>query len=263
MMSAAQTKLYDLKISGSGTSGGGTFKDVKISGSGKIHGDLSCKEFHMSGSGKVDGKVDAEHMKTSGSSVFSGDIQTGTFTVSGSSKCNGNLTAQEVDISGSVKIAGDLIAQTLESSGACKVDGKLQGQSLETSGSLKVGKDCEVESFTSSGSVHIDGLLNADKIDIKLHHHSTIKEIGGETVVVKQSRTGKFFKQVVNFFTQKDEFLHCDLIEGDLITLENTKAKLVRGKHIIIGENCKIDHVEYSHELDTKENAKVERSTKI
>src|SRR5659263_618298 len=80
-----------LIISGSGSAGGGVYDAVKISGSGKITGNVECNEFHISGSGKIVVNVKASSFKTSGSS-----------------RINGDLKAETIKISGSLDIAGDV-----------------------------------------------------------------------------------------------------------------------------------------------------------
>lgn len=263
-MNIVETKeLHDLKISGSGTSGGGKFDAVKISGSGKIVGDIDCHELKISGSGTISGDVNAGYIKTSGSSTIKGDTKAETITTSGSSKYDGSVMVAEMNTSGSSIVSKDLIFKTFKVSGSCKVGGKVQGGSIKASGSLRVEKDCEVEAFSSSGSVHIEGLLNADRIQIEINHESSIKEIGGEKIAVKHHNSNGLIKQVVNFFLQKEDCLFSELIEGDEVYLENTKAKLVRGKNVVIGENCDIDTVEYSGSLDVKQDSRIGEKVKI
>jgi hypothetical protein len=57
--------------------------------------------------------------------------------------------------------------------------------------------------------------------------------------------------------------LEADTIEGDEIFLENTKARVVRGKKIQIGEGCKIESVEYSESLEVAPGAHVKHQTKV
>lgn len=263
MNTLEKKKLHDLKISGSGTSGGGQFDEVKISGSGKIAGDVDCREMKISGSGTVAGDVKAGVIKTSGSSTIEGDTKAELITTSGSSKYTGSVMAAEMTISGSSKVTKDLIIEKFKVSGSCKVGGKIQGGTVKASGSLKVEQDCEVETFSSSGSVHIDGLLNADKVQIEINHESFIKEIGGETISVTHHNSNRLIKQVVNFFLQKEDILVSELIEGDEVYLENTKAKLVRGKNVVIKENCDIDAIEYSDTVEVHKDSRIGKKVKI
>jgi cytoskeletal protein CcmA (bactofilin family) len=262
MSTVEKKELHDLKISGSGTSGGGRFNSVKISGSGTIQGDIDCRDLKISGSGKINGEIITEEFKTSGSSKISGGIKANEVSISGSTRIEGAVTAAEMTVSGSSKISEDLTCKDFKSSGSTKIDGKLQGGKIKTSGSLQVEKDCEVETFIARGSVKINGLLSADKVDIEVSHESFIKEIGGEIIEVKNELSTKLVKQVVNFFVQRNDCLRSDLIEGDEIYLENTKAKLVRGKNVTIGENCEIGTVEYSGSFDVKDGSIIGNSIK-
>jgi cytoskeletal protein CcmA (bactofilin family) len=262
MSTVEEKKLHDLKISGSGTSGGGRFNSVKISGSGTIQGNIDCKDLKISGSGKINGEIITEEFKTSGSSKVIGGIKAKEISISGSTTVEGPVTAEEMTVSGSSKISDDLSCTDFKSSGSTKIIGKLQGGTIKSSGSLKVEKDCEVETFNSRGSVRINGLLSADKVDIEVSHESFIKEIGGEIIEVKNELSAKLLKQVVKFLMQRNDCLRSNLIEGDEIYLENTKAKLVRGKNVTIGENCEIGTVEYSGSFDVKDGSTVGKHVK-
>jgi cytoskeletal protein CcmA (bactofilin family) len=262
MSTVEKKELHDLKISGSGTSGGGKFNSVRISGSGTIQGDIECRDLKISGSGKINGDITSEEFKCSGSSKIEGNIQAKEITVSGSTKIEGSVTAAEMSVSGSSRISEDLTCKEFSSSGSTKIEGKVHGGELRSYGALKVEKECEVETFISRGGVTINGLLSADKVDIKLSHESFIKEIGGEIIEVKNEHSSNLIKQVVNFFMQRDDYLRSDLIEGDEIYLEHTRSKLVRGKNIVIGENCEIDTVEYSGTIDITDGSKVGNTIK-
>jgi cytoskeletal protein CcmA (bactofilin family) len=262
MSTVEKKELHDLKISGSGTSGGGKFNSVRISGSGTIQGDVECRDLKISGSGKIMGNITSEEFKCSGSSKIEGDIHAKEISISGSTKIESSVTAAEMSVSGSSRISGNLTCKEFSSSGSATIEGKFRGGELRSHGALKVEKECEVEKFISRGGVTINGLLSADKVDIKISHNSFIKEIGGEIIEVKIEHASKLIKQVVNFFMQRDDYLRSDLIEGDEIHLEHTKAKLVRGKNIVIGENCEIDAVEYSGTIDIKDGSKVGKTIK-
>ncbi|HIC96284.1 TPA: hypothetical protein EYP12_06635 [Candidatus Bipolaricaulota bacterium] len=57
--------------------------------------------------------------------------------------------------------------------------------------------------------------------------------------------------------------LEAELIEGDEISLEWTRARTVRGKKIEIGEGCEIERVEYSEELRVSPGAEVKERVKL
>ncbi|GBC75956.1 hypothetical protein HRbin07_00148 [bacterium HR07] len=58
-------------------------------------------------------------------------------------------------------------------------------------------------------------------------------------------------------------FLEADTIEGDEIFLENTKARVVRGKKVQIGEGCEIESVEYSESFEVAPGARVKEQRRV
>jgi len=128
---------------------------------------------------------------------------------------------------------------------------------------ITIKESCEVELFQLNGAVEVDGLLSADRIEIKVGHHSTVKEMGGERITVIHQSSTNFIKKVLNMFLKRNDVLEADIIEGDDIHLEATKAKLVRGNKVVIGDKCQIERVEYTGSLDVHEHAKVLGSEKL
>lgn len=57
--------------------------------------------------------------------------------------------------------------------------------------------------------------------------------------------------------------LTAELIEGDVIELTHTNAKIVRGNTVKIGPNCQIETVEYSGDYTCDPNASVGTSTRM
>ena len=237
----------DIKISGSGTSGGGRYNEVTISGSGKINGDLECVDFKTSGSSKVIGNLKAETVK-----------------VSGSARIEGNVEAVEMKVSGSSHVTGQVKSQVLKISGSTHIEGSLYGEEVTIMGSAHIEKDCEVESFKASGNFKIQGLLNAGQVTINLGGKSSVKEIGGEHIEVKVSIIDNFFfkKAIDKMFNSRGE-LNTEIIEGDEIYLENTNAKIVRGNKVTIGEGCNIGLIEYSGEINVSNESIVKEQKKI
>lgn len=223
----------DIRISGSGTAGGGVYNEVIISGSGKINGNLECVDF-----------------KTSGSSKVIGDLKAGTIKISGSARIEGNVEAEEMKVSGSAHVIGQVKCQSIKINGSTHIGGNLYAEEVTIAGSAHIDKNCEAECFKASGSFKIDGLLNAGEVNIRIGGNCNVQEIGGEHIEIRVSPLdNSFFKKVIDrMFNSKGE-LTTTLIEGDEIYLQNTNAKIVRGNHITIGEGCSIGLVEYSGEI--------------
>lgn len=226
-----KNNLYDVKIAGSGTISPGEYNNVKVSGSGQILGNIK-----------------ANMVKTSGSADFQGDITTKEIKCSGSMTCNGNVISTEtLKISGSAMFKQDLMGKEIILNGGSTISGNVNFEKMVIRGGCKIGGDCEGEDFYGIGNINIENLLAADKIKIFPEGESYIKEIGGEEIVVKSEHKKRFMFLKISF--SSDGFINCDMIEGDKITLENTKCKIVRGENIIIGKGCEIERVEYTGEL--------------
>jgi cytoskeletal protein CcmA (bactofilin family) len=273
--------MEKMSFSGRGTLNAGTYGEISFSGSGKINGDIVCEELDacgaVSSSGSVDcsgpvscsgsfhcqGSLKARVFDGSGSTRIDGDAEINeNCDCSGSFHVGGNFTGGKLDCSGSVQVGGNINRGSVDSSGSLKVGHDLKGTSVDTSGRIEIGGDCEVESFESSGMVNIKGLLNADRIEIRLGgRDSNIREVGGDHITVRRSEASTF----LGLFRSSpgSGMLVVDSIEGDDITLENTRAKIVRGSKINIGSGCEIDLVEYSDTCVVDANSKVGERNKL
>lgn len=242
----------DLRISGSGSAGGGRYKVVSISGSGKIGGDINCERFSISGSGKVEGAVITNSFSISGSGKVTGDLNCVTGNISGSGSVLGSIHANKFNISGSGKIGGNFKGEEIVVAGAGRVEGRINATVVKLLGAIKVGHGIEGEFITIKGALKTLGMVNGDEINIELNGGCEIEEIGATKVkVLKEYSTmnviGRF---ICKMFNKNYGYLTIRTIEADEIYLENTIADVVRGGKIIIGEGCKIKRVEYSESLE-------------
>lgn len=226
-----------LKISGSGSASGGRYEEVKISGSGRVTGDVEAETVKVSGSAKMDGNVQARGFKASGSFTVTGDLSAGQF------KC-----------SGSGKIGGAARADSFRTSGSVSVGGKLTGGTAEISGSAKVANDVEMEEFRSRGAFAIEGLLSADSIEIALGGDSRAREVGGECVRVMSRGSAR---RRAGWLGGHSATLSAEIIEGDDVYLEATQADTVRGRRVTIGPGCDIKAVEFGESLQIDPDATV------
>ncbi len=248
----------DMRISGSGSIPGGEYENVRVSGSGKCHGNIKCKSFHGSGATHCTGNVECE----------------GIFHVSGSGHIDGDIKAGTIHCSGSLHAVGSLEAETeLHASGSCHV-GKdcISHGELHASGSLSVDGGIEAERAKVSGKLTCPGLLNADWVEMKMRSRnpSRVGAIGGSRIVIEyshgsDSEGGGFYLFGLRFGRVKEEskgkgiiLRVAESIEGDEITLEGVETPLVVGKNIRIGDGCRIGTVRYSGVLEVSEDAAVE-----
>ena len=231
------SEKMDLKISGSSKLPGGEYKNVSISGTGVIQGDLRADSIRCSGCGK-----------------FTGSVQTSELKVSGSSKFESDVTAEDVAVVGSGAIEGNLNADRLVFSGSAKVGKNVHCKTFHTSGSISVGENVEAEQAEISGAVKIGGLLNAENIVIQ--GATKAKEIGCATIEVRPTKSNGFLG-----FLFKNTFhlkLDAEVIEADHADLIDTRADIVRGRDVRIGTGCNIRRVEYTDHCDVAEGTVAE-----
>lgn len=251
----------DLRITGSGTSSGGEFAEVRISGSGNIEGNVKSDSLSVIGSGKVAGDVKSDSCSVNGALKIQGELQTKSLKVNGSVSIQDKSYIGQGNLKGVVKLDDDLQIDTGQVTGSLRVKGNLRGNTLVSFGRLHVEQDCEVEEFQAKEGFEINGLLNAEKIDIYLSSQSKVKEMGGEKIHIRQ-HDDTLLRNVLKKMFSMHAFIEVDVIEGDEINLEATRAKVVRGNHVVIGKGCQIGLVEYTGSLNIKDGAEVEQQEK-
>lgn len=241
-------KRYDLIISGVGSSAGGIFNNVLINGKGKINGDIDCSDFTISGVGSVEGGVKTKTGKISGKGGIKGDLQADEFKVNGCANIDGSVEVEETRFEGMVDINGSVTAETVENKGVIKING-----------------DCNSEVFISRGVFTIGGLLNAGNIDINLYAPCQAKEIGGEKIKINMGHAFSLRRLIKSIFPSLDinTGLCTETIEGDEIYLEYTKAKVVRGNNVTIGQGCEIELVEYKGRFEKSDKSAVIENKKL
>lgn len=162
-------KRGDLIINGFGSSNGGQFNQVTVNGKGTVNSDVDCANFECNGSGTVNGNVVAQTGKISGKGTVNGDIH-----------------SQSLSIDGTAKVQNNLFVKNLKVSGRASVGGKIKSDEIKIRGKITVGDDCEAETFKAESQFTIGGLLNAERIDITIFADCKAREIGGQTILIKQ-----------------------------------------------------------------------------
>lgn len=215
----------NLKIIGTTSSAGGSFKDVKITGECKFAGDVNCEKMSLTGNANIAGNLHMKQMKITGEIALEGSLE-----------------------GDSLRGKGEIKAATV------KVD------KLHLYGNLDVKGDCEGEKLQISGGLSVAGLLSAEHLEIKLFGPSSAKEVGGSILIIKKSKTGR----LLHMMKPSPKILfEAGLIEGDAIELISTKANMVRGERVIIGPDCEIETVEFRDTLEVHKHATVKHQVKI
>ncbi len=234
-----------VSIAGAGKVAGGEYHTVKISGSGRVEGDLVAEELRISGAGKVEGTTRAREIVVSGAGRFEGPVEAETFQCSGACKVEAGLQAKEARIAGTFKVEGNVKAHYFRSGGVLKVEG-----------------DLEAEVVSLAGIVTVTGLLSADRVEMKLEGTSYVREIGGGVIEVRRTRHRGLLEELGIPFFRRQGTLQAVSIEGDEVRLEGTQAKLVRGKVVSIGPGCRVERVEYEESLEVDPDAHVGEEVK-
>lgn len=224
----------NMNINGTGTIGSGDYNNVSISGMGKLNGKITANKIDISGTGGGEGFIKANEITVNGHFKYKGRLTTlKRFTVNGHSRICEDLKGNEIDIRGNLSASKNLIFEEMHISGRLSCIG-----------------NCEGTKFNCEGEAKIGGLLTADNINISIYRGSNIKEIGGENIRVESEDRMSNLPLLGKLFNNK---LLVESIEGDNIFLEDTIAKSVNGKDIVIGKGCKIDVINYSGNLEVKD----------
>ena len=218
--------LSNLKLVGTTTASGGRFANVKVTGEAVLAGDTECRQL----------------------------------TCMGNIEVKGDLRADNVKLTGECRVGGSLKAGRIHAVGDIQVAGAVHGDRIRWTGSVRVQGDCDAEALLVSGAIAADGLVNAEDVQIRMHGPCRAKEVGGGTITVKRSRA----VAVKSLFMPKGIIaMTADLIEGDTVILEHTRAAVVRGNRVTLGIGCEIGRVEYRDTLEVGSKALVKEKVRL
>ncbi|QOJ79513.1 polymer-forming cytoskeletal protein [Infirmifilum lucidum] len=139
-----------LKIRGAGVASGGCYREVIVSGAGRVEGD-----------------VEADFIKISGSATF-----------------NGSITAREVRVSGAMKVQGSLKAVLLHAAGAMRVEGIIEAEDVEFSGSL-IASEINSKRIVVNGAFKTLGRVSGREVTFILSGDSKAEAIEADLLKVK------------------------------------------------------------------------------
>ncbi|EQD39291.1 hypothetical protein B1B_15433 [mine drainage metagenome] len=234
---------------------------VKVMGSGQFD-DVYARELSISGSGRITGNVDVINMEISGAATVDGNAMVSEdLEVSGSLKIEGDAVAKNLDLSGSLK-ARSLESKIVDASGSLSIVQGVNAEEIEISGMGKMSTLTCVK-LDSSGkiasgmikaeSIDIDGIIDSDEIECKAIRIDLSSNRG---------RIGKLNCNSVKISRQWRRF-HSSSIRIDEITcitadLEGVIATKIVGDDITLGGGCDVDYVE-AKTLKLSENAVVRK----
>lgn len=242
-------RRYDVKIVGSGGSGGGLFKDVKVNGEAQFSGDIDCLAFRCNGTAKVYGSLKGTSCSINGTLDITGDLDTG-----------------EAKISGKMDIEGNMKASAIRSFGETNVRGNVAGEEVGLQGFFHIKGHCEAEKLRIQGVFRIGGLVNAGEVDLAVHSRCEVKEIGGESIRIHRAEGNVLKKLIGSLFLPSDYYvgtLSAGSIEGDFIYVEHTTAEVIRGAAVVLGPGCQIGRVEYTERFECHKDSMVQEQEQV
>lgn len=217
-------------INGSGVLNGGEYKDISISGSGKITGDIVCENLDISGSCKSEGFIDAKKIRTNGSF-----------------KSETGLNAELITINGSMAVNGDIKANKLYVNGSLKSDHvNIYAEYLEINGGLSNGKELNADRLVVNGKLNANEVVGTS-IEIGMAHNLDLGSF------LRFSSHAKLLNKAesITCETLCAKYLKCNKICADEITLKgNCNIEYIEcSKTLFIGRNCKVEHIEGECEI--------------
>lgn len=236
----AERSVKDLKINGVGQASGGVYREIQTEGIATLNGDITCEVLEANGTLKIKGTIQAGQMSFNGTGSSEGLLQGGKIELDGMLKVHQDVRFTSLHVRGMLQSKGSVIGETAKVDGALKLDGNAEFETAEVDGQLQVG-----------------GMLNAGNLKLDLEGPCHAKEIGGEVIVVRQHKGKRLLDYISPMWASR---LTVDLIEGDDIRLEGTKAEVVRGNSVVIGPGCEIGRVEYKEHYEVSPQASVGRA---
>ncbi|GGH33197.1 hypothetical protein [Paenibacillus segetis] len=233
----------NLKIVGDSGSNGGFFDKVSIVGDAEINGDVDCRTFKCTGTVKIDGSLKSDQLKATGDVTTSGSLQGGEMNLTGNLNISGSLTATKTRLNGDVHIGEGI-----------------SGDEIGIFGSCTVKNGCQVEYFRLKGALQTEGMINAERVEMRLVGSSHAMEIVGGDIRVEPLPAWKWISMLKPWGTPD---LKAELIEGDTVYLEHTVADVVRGGNVTIGPGCRIRRVEYRDHFRYDKQSEIAESQHI
>lgn len=240
-----ELQRQDMRIVGNGGSAGGYLGKLNIMGDGEIHGNTDALKFKCTGNAVVHGNLKTESLKLTGELIVNGSLEGDTFSTMG------KLEVQKYVAARKVKFSGETI-----------IDEQITCEEIEMTGYNTVTGGCQAEDFKLRGALYTAGMLNSEKVEMKLLGESRINEIGGGQIRVIPS-TGVWNRLGMFGPGGGPARLMAGSIEGDVIELENTEAAVVRGNKVKIGPGCKIGLVEYIEAFHQDRSSTVDQLNQI
>lgn len=284
----SEQKRTNVHVAGSGRISGGFYDTVTVAGSGRIEGDVDANLIKTAGSCRIEGDVKTKELKTAGSCRVSGDVRAERIKTVGSCIVEGDVHADEIKIAGTQVVECSVKAKEITSAGSLKVTEDVEAEKFLSRGGFEIGgllsaEEIKIElgggKVMEIGGTRIEvrrrggafwGWRRAPRVHIHLERGPEGLSETLESIFEELGRIGEEVERAVSEglghafgWSRGSGYLEADTIEGDEIFLENTRARVVRGKKVQIGEGCEIESVEYSESLEIAPGAQVKEQKRV
>ena len=192
----------DVKIAGANVFGGGEFRNVKISGAGKVTNDLSAEEISVSGAFKALGEVTAKQIKLSGSAHFEKNVKSEYFAVSGGVKILGNLNSETLKVAGEINCKGEVNSD------------EINIESTDSKLSTVYGENIFI------GTKSYFGRRKSRKNQVQLIEATTVEVNQSEVDIIRGSKITVGANSVIKLVEYSDELI----LEDNAVVKESIKV---------------------------------------
>jgi len=166
------------------------------------------------------------------------------------------------------EISGKIIAETFENIEEIDLNFDYEFKNIISSDMLRSSGEIMCENFYSFGPLAVED-INCENVFILCHHDVRIQNITGSEIQISDYFSpDKKFKAIPKSLrygkiSGSKSIIEVSSIEGDKISVKNTKANFVAGDDIIIGPGCTIERVEYRGAIKISDKSIVKEVIKV
>lgn len=167
---------------------------------------------------------------------------------------------------------GRIKAETFENLCDFHLNFAYEFKNILSIGSLHGVGVLECEELYSFGNINMDE-INAEVVYIHPDSNSKVKQVMGSDIRITEnflmdqtflslpkSADNRIYKKEAS---KSATIMVLDSIEGDDIVLDHVHAKYVSGNHVVIGDHCIIDCVEYKSDIEVSPKSVVKNKVKL
>ncbi|MGL5634607.1 MAG: hypothetical protein ACRCX8_15380 [Sarcina sp.] len=220
---------------------GGEYDDVTLLGNAKIKGDVTAKVVEISGIGNIGGEITAENLMISGTFLGEKDVNLknsinskGTTTLNKGLNCTEIIGLGELTVKGNCKFTN------------AKIMGKFSSKGIITGNKLSI-----------MGQVDMSSDIRVNDVQIEFLEKSNVNDIIADNIAIQTKKEEK--KGLLGKLQLKTKF-KCNEIRAKNVCIENVDCKVIVADVVEIGENCKVERVEYIDKFEFDKSSEVKET---